>query len=141
MAETPTCVILKRWHPGISTLVANVTPAMHIHISPEWKTMTDDDELVHFLPMSYHISGAGSDVNVKMPIQMALTTNLVKIESAKQLDQHFPHINITVITEPIQDQRNCQAELEEKRGIYIQSKQDDIRLACNWANFRNWNDQ
>lgn len=127
MAKTPTCVIPKRWHPGIPSLVANVPPARLPYFSSEWQTMTDDDEPVHFLPMSYSVSGSGA--NVKMPIQMALTTSLVKIESAKQLDQQFPPIDITVITEPIQDQRNCQAELEEKMSIYIQSKQNDLMEA------------
>jgi hypothetical protein len=74
-----------------------------------------------------------------MPIQMALTTNLVKIESAKQLDKQFPPINITVITEPIQNQRNYQSELEQKFSICIQTRQDDLMVGptevdIDWLN-------
>lgn len=147
MAKTPTCVISKRWHPGISPLVANIPTSRLPNLSPEWKTMTENDELVHFLPVSYHISALGKCGNFKMPIQMALTTNSFKIESAKKLDQQFPPIDITIITEPIQDQRNCEAELEEKMNIYIQSKEDDFKVEPSRNSInqiqanRNWNDQ
>jgi hypothetical protein len=121
--NTSLCFIPGRSHPGISTEDSQFVGQPIGKELPLCRRLITHDELLHFLPKNRQTNGIPGEIN--MINSMYLVTNRVKMESAKQLDKQFPSIDITVITEPIQDQRNCQAELEQLASL---RRQDVIEI-------------